>query len=144
MYASVKELSLRLKNNGINEIDIQSGYGENISLVGCKKDNNECFIFTKEAESHRHLILLSKCILFNKLFDTIEENFTYIKTEIKCNQIKDELSEIKFTMIDNIQKVLERGEKIEDIVKKSQYLSDSSKDFYIKSKKLNRWCCTIL
>lgn len=41
-------------------------------------------------------------------------------------------------MIDNIDKVLDRGEKINLLVDKTQDLTDTALDFRIKSKKLKR------
>ena len=165
MYASTKELLTRiplssedekvgrreriipilLPDGGIchHEVDIQLDFYRDVSLVGFKKEKDACFIFTKEKHPHNHLILLSKYILANQMFPTIKENFAYIKTEIKCKQAVDEIAQVRNIMIDNVEKILERGEKIEDLVKRSEYLSKSSKDFYRRSKKLNR-CCSIV
>ena len=76
----------------------------------------------------------------------------YISDELKKSQnpepdkitkVQSELDEIKKTMVTNIEKVIDRGEKIDNLIVKSQELSDNSKLFYKKTKKLNR-CCIIL
>jgi synaptobrevin family protein YKT6 len=54
--------------------------------------------------------------------------------------VQREIEEVKLIMVENIDKVLERGEKIDDLVEKSNTLSIESKKFYKKSKKLNSCC----
>lgn len=54
--------------------------------------------------------------------------------------IQKNIEKTKFTMIDNIDNILKRGEKIDDLVAKSNTLSSDSKIFYNNSKKLNSWC----
>jgi synaptobrevin homolog YKT6 len=56
---------------------------------------------------------------------------------IKCNL--DETTEI---MYQNIENILARGEKIEDLVQRSSDLSKTSKKFYKTTRKMNR-CCII-
>ena len=55
-------------------------------------------------------------------------------------KITKDLEETKTVLHESIDKMLERGEKIDKIVEKSQDLSRQSKQFYRKSKKLNSWC----
>ena len=50
------------------------------------------------------------------------------------------LQDTKVILYESIDKMLERGEKIDVLVDKSKDLSHQSKQFYIKSKKLNSWC----
>lgn len=57
-------------------------------------------------------------------------------------RIQKNVDMTKVTLYNTIDKMLERGEKIDDIVKKSEALSDISKDFYDKGKRLNS-CCSI-
>ncbi|XXG94421.1 palmitoyltransferase [Hypoxylon texense] len=58
-------------------------------------------------------------------------------------RIQDELNETKITMHKNIENVLERGEKIDDLVAKSEGLSTQSKMFYQQAKKQNS-CCILM
>jgi synaptobrevin family protein YKT6 len=55
-------------------------------------------------------------------------------------KIQNEIESTKIIMIDAIDKVLERGEKIDDLVVKSSELSEESKTFYKDAKKMNSWC----
>lgn len=58
-------------------------------------------------------------------------------------RIQSDLDETRATMLVAIDRLLERGEKIEDLVDRSNDLSMTSKTFAKKSSKLNR-CCVIL
>ena len=70
-----------------------------------------------------------------KLQDPREADKLY---NIKCN-----LDETKEIMYQNIESILARGEKIDDLVQRSSDLSKTSKHFYKTTKKMNR-CCSIL
>jgi len=58
-------------------------------------------------------------------------------------KIDKDLRETKDIMMLNIEKILERGEKIEDLVDRTNELSTSSKLFVKQAEKLNR-CCVII
>jgi len=61
----------------------------------------------------------------------------------KILAIHKNIEETKVVMHDAIDKVLERGEKIDNLVAKSNDLSVASKTFYTEAKKTNS-CCTIM
>lgn len=56
-------------------------------------------------------------------------------------KIQDELDETKIILHNTIEAVLERGEKLDDLVSKSEGLSIQSKAFYKTARKTNS-CCT--
>ncbi|XP_035674518.1 synaptobrevin homolog YKT6-like [Branchiostoma floridae] len=58
-------------------------------------------------------------------------------------KIQSELDETKIILHKSIEAVLERGEKLDDLVAKSEDLSVQSKTFYKTAKKQNQ-CCVIL
>ena len=58
-------------------------------------------------------------------------------------KIQKELDETKIVLHKTIESVLERGEKIDTLVQKSNDLSSSSKQFYTQAKKQNS-CCLIM
>ena len=58
-------------------------------------------------------------------------------------KLQSELDETKIIMHDNIEKILDRGEKLDDLVAKSEGLSYQSKAFYTTARKTNS-CCVIL
>lgn len=55
-------------------------------------------------------------------------------------KIQDELDETKIILKNTIEAVLERGEKLDDLVTKSEQLSYQSKAFYKTAKKTNSCC----
>lgn len=61
----------------------------------------------------------------------------------KIMQIKKELDETKDIVIKSIDQLLERGEKLDDLVERSQDLSFQSRAFANRAEDLNS-CCTIL
>ncbi|KAL7628909.1 palmitoyltransferase [Parahypoxylon ruwenzoriense] len=58
-------------------------------------------------------------------------------------KIQRELDETKITLHKTIESVLQRGEKIDDLVAKSDGLSNQSKMFYQQAKKQNS-CCVVM
>jgi len=60
----------------------------------------------------------------------------------KFHKINTELDETKIIMHKSIDKILDRGEKIENLVQRSKDLSKSSKRFFKTSRKFNS-CCVI-
>ncbi|KAK7757275.1 palmitoyltransferase [Diatrype stigma] len=58
-------------------------------------------------------------------------------------KIQQELDETKIVLHKTIESVLQRGEKIDDLVAKSSDLSTQSKAFYTSAKKQNS-CCTVM
>lgn len=61
-------------------------------------------------------------------------------------KITQNLESTKIILHQSIDKMLERGEKIDVLLDKTNDLSVTSKNFYKKSKKLNSWCnsCIIM
>ncbi|BCS28151.1 palmitoyltransferase YKT6 [Aspergillus puulaauensis] len=58
-------------------------------------------------------------------------------------QITEQLEDTKVTLHKTIESLLERGEKLDDLVQKSEGLSSQSKMFYTSAKKQNS-CCIIM
>lgn len=57
-------------------------------------------------------------------------------TDSKIDIIRNEINHVKDQVKDNIQLVIDRGEKLEDLEKKSEHLSKSSLLFKRQSKRL--------
>ena len=55
-------------------------------------------------------------------------------------KVQNELEETKIILHDTIKAVLDRGEKLDDLVAKSEDLSMQSKTFYKTAKKTNSCC----
>ena len=60
----------------------------------------------------------------------------------RMNRVRGEIDEVKAVMVENIEKVLERGEKIELLVDKSENLNQQAFKFKKQSVALKRamWC----
>lgn len=58
-------------------------------------------------------------------------------------RVQTELDETKVILHETMESLMQRGEKLDDLVSKSDQLSDQSKMFYKNAKKMNSWCCTI-
>lgn len=113
-------------------------------------------IATKEYSYRMILELRNEIIKEWLIFNTnkkISNNFA-IGTELinkynnpnendKITKIQNQLDNVKGIMVKNISDLLNRGEKIEDLLAKSEDLKTTSIDVWIKSKKLNS-CCIIL
>ncbi|KRZ45537.1 Synaptobrevin -like protein YKT6, partial [Trichinella pseudospiralis] len=63
------------------------------------------------------------------------------KTADAMTRVQEELDETKIILHNTIQAVLERGEKLDDLVERSEGLNVQSKMFYKQARKMNR-CCT--
>ncbi|ESO93101.1 hypothetical protein LOTGIDRAFT_206537 [Lottia gigantea] len=82
-----------------------------------------------------------------------EVNFTTLPDHLQKYQdpkqsdamtrIQSDLDETKIILYNTMEQVLERGEKLDDLVEKSEGLSMQSKTFYKTAKKTNS-CCVIL
>jgi len=59
----------------------------------------------------------------------------------KILKVKKDIEDVKTILGQALEKLLDREERLEDLIKKSDDLSDISKEFYINSRSS---CCTIL
>jgi len=59
-------------------------------------------------------------------------------------RVQKELDETKVVLHQTLEGLLNRGEKLDDLVSRSDMLSQSSKAFYQTAKSTNSWCCTIM
>lgn len=75
----------------------------------------------------------------------INDVITKFQDPHECDQIsriQKNLQDTKIILMDSIEQSLERGEKLDDLIERSETLSKTTKDFYTKSKKLNS-CCSV-
>lgn len=84
-----------------------------------------------------------------KLWNTNYQLDTYISKYQDPSQadaimkVQQELDETKIVLHKTIENVLQRGEKLDNLVDKSESLTASSKMFYKQAKKSNS-CCIIM
>ncbi len=79
---------------------------------------------------------------FPRLEEALKEYQEPAKVD-KILKLNTQLTETKDLLVKTIDKVLERGEKLDDLVEKSNTLSQQSKMFYKQAKKTNS-CCIIM
>ena len=87
-------------------------------------------------------IIANDVYIKNNYIEHIFNNYQDPKKCDKIELIKSQLDETKDIMINNINLILERGEKIEDLLQQSKDLNMTSKLFLKQTKKINS-CCTI-
>jgi synaptobrevin family protein YKT6 len=74
---------------------------------------------------------------------TLLQNYQTPEKVDNITRIEKDLDATKVILADGIGNLLTRGEKLEDLVQKSEDLSFASKAFHKKSRELNR-CCIII
>ncbi|XP_070541283.1 synaptobrevin homolog YKT6-like [Ptychodera flava] len=98
--------------------------------------------FATEVPSHLWPSATAKDIKFENL-EPILLKYQNPREADALTKVQAELDETKIIMHNTIEAVLQRGEKLDDLVEKSQDLSMQSKTFYKTARKTNQ-CCVIL
>lgn len=77
-----------------------------------------------------------------RTIDSANAKFTASDSKSKINQVNAQVMEVKEVMVQNIDKVLERGERLDDVLVKSDAMKDSAAQFRNSGRKLRRqmWC----
>jgi vesicle transport protein SEC22 len=76
-------------------------------------------------------------IKFDKTIQRMRKDYQNPKSRDNLAKLNDELTEIRHIMNQNIQDVLDRGEKLDHVQQQSERLVNQSKDFKWGAKKLN-------
>lgn len=134
-----KEVIIKSEYDSVLDLEFEYS-GKNFFLIGVHKSSNYCFIFTLEEKPHDYLISLAQYILRTGLKATISENFEYIKKELLMIEIKKELNDTKEILIKDIYLLNERGENLDELIKKSDKLVIDAKIMLDDAEKLNRCC----
>lgn len=141
---SSREIAVRTPIDGVLHISMKH---DSIDFVAHSKNdssyNRTVVIITKGSYCENVYRLFQNTL---KLENPSENGLTNIlreKVDDKCVKIQKDIDEVRGAALQNIDSLLERGEKIEDIIAKTQDLSEASKIFLINTKKLNQ-CCTIV
>lgn len=72
---------------------------------------------------------------FKKQLRQLQEYHSNPKSD-NINKVKNQIDEVKGIMINNIDKVLERGDQLDQLVVRTEELTNVSQDFRVKAKKL--------
>lgn len=79
---------------------------------------------------------------FNGSLDIYMKKYQQPETADPMTKVQNELDETKIILHNTIAAVLDRGEKLDDLVAKSEGLSLQSKTFYKTAKKTNSCCAS--
>ena len=96
-------------------------------------------IFLKEKKIDLNIYSTDTCLKYDYIKKEIEEWQDPSKKD-NITKLKDELDEIMDIMNKNLSELLKREENLDSLIKKSNDLSQTSKNFYIQAKKTNRCC----
>jgi synaptobrevin family protein YKT6 len=77
--------------------------------------------------------------LFENNFQNLQNN-NYKAPVDKVKQVHKEINETTLIITEAIQKVIERGEKLDTLVERSSNLTEQAKQFYKSSKEMNSCC----
>ena len=148
-FVSITVLMQLLKVNK-NLISIQDGK----FLLHCLSSEHVSYVVLTDMEypevvARRLLYLLSK--QFAATQSRLESPVEDIDLAILFNEYQNpntdplyrlqvEVEETKAVIHSNIEKLFERGERLEDIIAKTDYLENTTKTFYKRAKSSNRWC----
>ncbi|VWU53018.1 SNARE protein, putative [Hepatocystis sp. ex Piliocolobus tephrosceles] len=83
---------------------------------------------------------LKEGALFNNELNELLKKYQNPSEADKLSKVQKDLDEVKDVMLKNIEDLLQRGEKLDDLMKKSQDLSNSSYQFYRQAKQNNQCC----
>lgn len=151
--SKVKNLILDLSQNSLNTLDSHILYNAKENLnnqtikVFCHLDVNYYIAISDEEFEDRILyqfILEAKRKgLDRSLLNCLCKNYNdHPEDQDKIKSIQNDLDETKIIMLNSIDKLLERGEKLDDILERTRELNQISAEFNKRSSKLNS-CCII-
>ena len=75
--------------------------------------------------------------------DEMIKRFQDPKEDDKLMLIQKEFDEIEVMLTKTLKDLMERGEKLEDIAKMSEDISETSYNFYSICKRKNNKCCSL-
>ena len=151
-HNKIKSGIIELANATIKNIDKQKFYqitetfNDITFYIYIYTHNNRIYIVLADEEYPKIAILEFIQELIINEQDAFEKIWQKYQDPIQINkilQVKKNLEDTKKIMLDSVDKILERGEKIEDLIDKTDQLNTSSEVFRIKAKQLNS-CCNIL
>ncbi|CDU20066.1 hypothetical protein YYC_00536 [Plasmodium yoelii 17X] len=104
-------------------------------------DNTQKIFQQKCRGQYEHIISdLSEGMLFTSELNELLKKYQNPSEADRLSRVQKDLDEVRDVMLKNIEDLLQRGEKLDDLMKKSQDLSNSSYQFYRQAKKNNQCC----
>ncbi|CRH01152.1 SNARE protein, putative [Plasmodium relictum] len=139
--------------SGIGHLHIYTNIQNNISILvlstpsyplriafGLIDNAHKLFIEKCKGQYENITQDLKEGSLFNNELNELLKKYQNPSEADKLLKVQKDLDEVKDVMLKNIEDLLQRGEKLDDLMKKSQDLSNSSYQFYRQAKKNNQCC----
>jgi synaptobrevin homolog YKT6 len=126
-------------NNGIGCIIIDDNKNHTEHIKGFLKKS---LMIMSEQASH-YEIIKSDIYLTNKELDKFFIDGNDELKNDKLIQVRNEVDVTKAVILDSIDALLERGEKIEDLLIRNETLEKEAREYLKRTKDLNR-CCQII
>lgn len=141
-YKTEVDNTLRDMGNNQQHVAQKEGY----FLHAQKYEDDYCIIVTDEELSRTQLAYLAIYLLEEKMDKSLViEDIQQYCCHRKIRQIQEELEKTKTIMVDNIETLLARGERIEALASKAEDLAKGAVRFKHETEKLNScWpSCTL-
>lgn len=110
-----------------------SDYSEKASIIVCKKVADEFYSNNYELPGGRSKEIHEGIVRYQD-----------VKNVDQLAGIQETLKQTEEIMLTNLEKAFGRREKLDELVKKSEILSDSSKNYFRKTKDLNKCSCSLI
>lgn len=130
---------------------VSEGVSNNCLVNVNYDDDKVCYIYDNKDYSvvlitvdFRHIIafeMIKEILATKQITDEIFQRYKNPRPD-KISEIKKNLDETTKIMYKTIDQILERGQKLDDLIDQSDELNKNSKLFYHKSKEMNS-CCVI-
>jgi len=131
----------RVKNDEKTSVTINEDFPYIFHVYRCEKYNIFVISVTDKEYPERIAFEMMKLVSMEpSKIETIFSTYKDPKNADKILKTQIQLEETRLVMHKNIDQILQRGEKLEDLMARSSDLSASSILFYNKSKKLNQCC----
>lgn len=137
----IREISSKLpKDSQLREIREKLSEKEKFKIIFQLRNISRIFIITDmEYNSKIAYRLLDKCFENNNFEELIKE-YRQWEDKDQIKKIEDELEKCNVIVMEGLSQVLQRGETLNDLVEKSEYLSMQTKILFKTAKKKNSCC----
>lgn len=124
-------------------------YELNNLIVNCLRTPSGhacCVVSRRKYTAAPILKLITECLYEDLTHTQVEHTIKRMDTQLQddvIGDIENDIAHIKAELLISIDKLLERGEKLDDLISKAEDLSATTRTFNKNAERLNR-CCIIL
>lgn len=118
---------------------------DGIYLYAKKLKENYCLFALEKEASEKEINYLTYHLIVKRIdIAEVAQHIEKYSTDYRVISIKKDLHETKKIMLENIEKTIKRGEQMEELLEKTEILSQSCMKFKEEAEELNscwpRWC----